>query len=247
MGEGIEGVGCSVAADSAGVHAVDRWVCIPGIPGHEVSDFGCVRKIGAGANKSQSQDKFGYRRVYIHRFNYCVHRLVLMGFVGPCPPAHECAHFDGNPSNNQLSNLRWATSRENTQDTIRLGRFPRGSKQGRAKLDEGLVAEMRRRYAKGGVSAARLAEEYGVSAGVAHHAISGRKWTHVPEPPVKAGNTLSPNRGERHHLARLNAAVVAEMRALHGDGVNMRKIAKRFEIHYNTARMAVHGFTWKHV
>src|SRR5215469_11602400 len=34
-----------------------------------------------------------------------VHILVLEAFVGPCPSGMECCHGDGNPKNNNLSNL----------------------------------------------------------------------------------------------------------------------------------------------
>lgn len=50
-----------------------------------------------------------------------VHRLVLEAFVGPCPEGMECCHYDDNPTNNALSNLRWDTSRSNKQDMLRNG------------------------------------------------------------------------------------------------------------------------------
>jgi hypothetical protein len=48
-----------------------------------------------------------------------VHRLVCMAFHGPNPPGHETAHWDGNPTNNVPSNLRWATRSENLMDRRR--------------------------------------------------------------------------------------------------------------------------------
>jgi HNH endonuclease len=41
--------------------------------------------------------------------SYYVHRLVLLAFVGTCPPGLICCHNDGDPSNNRLLNLRWDT------------------------------------------------------------------------------------------------------------------------------------------
>jgi hypothetical protein len=52
-----------------------------------------------------------------------VHRLVLEAFVGPCPPGHECRHLDGNPANNQLSNVVWGTPAQNAADRRRHGHF----------------------------------------------------------------------------------------------------------------------------
>lgn len=45
-----------------------------------------------------------------------VHRLVLEAFVGPCPDGMECCHYDGNPKNNNLDNLRWDTPKSNQGD-----------------------------------------------------------------------------------------------------------------------------------
>lgn len=50
-----------------------------------------------------------------------VHRLVLAAFVGPCPPGMEGCHDDGDPSNNQLTNLRWDTHSANIADQVTHG------------------------------------------------------------------------------------------------------------------------------
>lgn len=51
-----------------------------------------------------------------------VHRLVLEAFVGPCPSGCEGCHYDGNPANNIVSNLRWDTTKNNCLDKRRHGR-----------------------------------------------------------------------------------------------------------------------------
>lgn len=44
----------------------------------------------------------------------CVSELVLTAFVGPRPsPTHDAAHMNGNKDVNWLSNLQWATKKEN--------------------------------------------------------------------------------------------------------------------------------------
>jgi hypothetical protein len=50
-----------------------------------------------------------------------VHRLVLLAFVGPCPDGLEGLHWDDDPANNRLSNLRWGTPGDNQRDCIRNG------------------------------------------------------------------------------------------------------------------------------
>ena len=51
-----------------------------------------------------------------------VHRLVLLTFVGPCPPGMECLHWDDDKYNNRLANLRWGTRLENMDDAKRNGK-----------------------------------------------------------------------------------------------------------------------------
>ena len=50
-----------------------------------------------------------------------VHKLVLESFVGEKPEGQECLHIDGNGLNNKIENLRWGSSKENSQDQIRHG------------------------------------------------------------------------------------------------------------------------------
>lgn len=50
-----------------------------------------------------------------------VHELVLLSFVGPRPPGFECCHWDDDPHNNYLDNLRWDTSSSNSYDIVRNG------------------------------------------------------------------------------------------------------------------------------
>ena len=42
-----------------------------------------------------------------------IHHLVLEAFVGPRPPGLICCHWDGNPANNHVANLRWDTYKSN--------------------------------------------------------------------------------------------------------------------------------------
>lgn len=51
-----------------------------------------------------------------------LHRLVLEAFVGPCPDGMLGCHYDDDPSNNHISNLRWATRADNSLDATRNGR-----------------------------------------------------------------------------------------------------------------------------
>ena len=66
-------------------------------------------------------DKDNYPRVGLYnKKNYqkwhSVHRLVLNAFAGPCPDNMEACHNDGDPTNNNVDNLRWDTHINNMVD-----------------------------------------------------------------------------------------------------------------------------------
>jgi hypothetical protein len=60
----------------------------------------------------------------------------------------------------------------------RMARITRGTMNGRAKLTEAQVVEMRTRHAAG-VTAAALGREYGVTDAMAGRIVSRRAWAHV--------------------------------------------------------------------
>jgi len=74
-------------------------------------------------------DVWGYCRVELYDkgklTRYKLHRLVLLTFVGPCPEGMEACHNDGLKTNNRLSNLRWDTHRNNIQDALDSGHWPK--------------------------------------------------------------------------------------------------------------------------
>ena len=57
----------------------------------------------------------GYYRVKVLGSDFYVHRLVAFAFIGPPPnsDAWQVHHLDGDPSNNRLGNLRYATHQQN--------------------------------------------------------------------------------------------------------------------------------------
>lgn len=99
------------------------WKAIPGYEGrYEVSDLGYVRN--RTKELAQATMLSGHLTVHLGRQTHYVHRLVLFAFVG-VPPANtqriEARHLDGNPANNNLTNLAWGTVAENRADRRRLG------------------------------------------------------------------------------------------------------------------------------
>lgn len=48
-----------------------------------------------------------------------VHAHVIITYVGPRPNGMMCRHLDGDPKNNNISNLKWGTAKENGEDRSR--------------------------------------------------------------------------------------------------------------------------------
>lgn len=118
------------------------WKDAVGFPNYEISNTGYVRRKQTGKILKARALKYGHLYVNVRnssgviRSTY-VHRIVAITFIGPPPtPKHQVAHWDGNATNNAVSNLRWVTPKENSEDMIRLGRSrrPRGENAGKAKL-----------------------------------------------------------------------------------------------------------------
>lgn len=67
----------------------------------------------------------GYRTVTLRKSSksksYLVHRLVLLTFVGKCPKDKNTNHRDGDPTNNNLTNLEYTTRYENQMHAIKHG------------------------------------------------------------------------------------------------------------------------------
>jgi hypothetical protein len=152
----------------------ERWKPIPGYEGqYEVSDQGRVRSstrlvmcegtvkgsyfsVKQGRMLKPGRMTAGHLSVALGRRNsQCVHKLVLMAFVGPAPAGCECLHANGNPADNRLVNLRWGTRSENNVDAI--------LHQRRGKLTRAQIKDIRARLeSKEWGLGRKLAKEYGV-------------------------------------------------------------------------------------
>jgi len=118
----------------------EQWKPIDGFENHyEISDFGNVRSIdrfvdfgttGTKFYKGQAKSKNphyknGYLSVSLKvkgiEKRVFIHRLVAIHFITNPENKPEVNHLDGDKNNNYISNLEWATAKENSQHAVRTG------------------------------------------------------------------------------------------------------------------------------
>lgn len=169
------------------------WRAVPGYEGfYSVSDSGLVRsedrlvshmrdgkRLKGRVIRQRINKKNGYPCVNLMmggiKKTFPVHVLVALAFIGPRPAGMDIAHFDGDRMNPSESNLRYATPKENRDDSRRHGTLAKGERLPQAKLTERQVVLIRadHRLQK------EIAEEFGVSVTTISQVKSRKQWAHV--------------------------------------------------------------------
>lgn len=109
------------------------WKDVTGFEGkYQVSNTGKIRSLAYHKKNGRIKelkpfsDKGGYMRV-----KFCkdgkettvkVHRIVALEFIPNPQNKREVNHIDGNPKNNMVENLEWATPSENMTHAAKYGR-----------------------------------------------------------------------------------------------------------------------------
>lgn len=108
-----------------------------------------------------------------------VARLVLLSWVGPCPPGYQCCHNDGNKLNNTVANLRWDTQSGNYQDRFKHGTSAWGIHR-RKKLHPEDVIEIRR-LRKSGMKMPKIAAQFGLDKSTVRSIVIGEHWGYLKD------------------------------------------------------------------
>lgn len=179
--------------------AVEEWRPVVGYEGlYEVSSFGRIRSVDRmvsrvirgkpilvqwrGRLRRTYFDEAGRPRITLSRSkadekNYRICVLVAEAFLGPRPDGMVVCHNDGDNQNNRPKNLRYASQRENMEDSHIHGTAYRGERHMWSKLTEDDVREIRV-YLQS-MSYRQIARKFSCSPAAIGHIARGERWRHV--------------------------------------------------------------------
>jgi hypothetical protein len=177
---------------------MEHWKPVPGFEAdYEVSDTGRVKRTSRGPHTRPGLErKPGYCRGYARftlssngqRRIISAHKLVWEAFRGPVPEGMHINHINGVKDDNRLENLELATPSENMvhachvlgYDAARnLPKQTAGENNGRAKLREADVLEIRRLRAAGEASYSEIMSRYSISSGLVSMIVNRKVWGHI--------------------------------------------------------------------
>lgn len=121
----------------------------------------------------------GYGRIQVRGRTQGAHRIALEGSIGLIPDGKHACHRCDNPPCVNPAHLYAGTPSENTVDFYSRSAIqrPKGEDHPMVKLTSAQAAEIRERYAAGGISQRSLGREYGVSYATVARIAHGHSWT----------------------------------------------------------------------
>lgn len=167
----------------------EQWGDIPGYEGlYKVSTHGNIKSLPRnGTTKTprvlllkttqNNRKEVGLNKNNI-KTSHLVHRLVAKTFI-PNPTNKPCInHKDGNPQNNNLSNLEWCTYSENMSHAFRTGLHSlKGDRHNNRKLNSDQVREIRALWATSpAIMHKDIAKKYGVCRSMITLITNNKNW-----------------------------------------------------------------------
>lgn len=160
----------------------EQWKWIFGAEArHLVSTCGRVYSMRLQRFLPGTPDHAGYLYVYLgnnRNRRRSIHRLVMAAFCEPKPVGMQARHLDGNQLNCHLSNLKWGTPQENSDDKWRHGTVQLGETHHSAVLTNDLVRLIRAEFASGKRNV-DISRSLGLHDNTVRAVLKGWTWSHV--------------------------------------------------------------------
>ena len=129
-------------------------------------------------------DKDGYLRARIsvngHPYIRGAHRLVAQAFIPNPENKSEINHIDGNKTNNDVTNLEWATRKENAHHAIRIGLYnPQGENNTNSIYTEAQIREACKLMEDPKNKPRDISRMTKISRATLYQIRKGNEWTHI--------------------------------------------------------------------
>lgn len=222
------------------------WKPVSGFEGvYDVSNLGRVRRVssfrpGLNGLLTPRLAPNGYFKV---RLTNCgkvkparLHRIMAIAHLPGYSPELVCAHKDGNPKNNSLSNLLWCTHNENMQHKFLHGTNPEGIRHPSARFTETQIRHIFKRRKAGG-RVGQIAKEMETCSSHISAILARRLWGHL-----NIADAPSVLKYVSHRPTNLQ---VMAMRMLRAAGVTYVRISEIVGTSYSSVRSILLGqFAW---
>ena len=253
-------------------YAPEEYVCIRGYEGYyQVSNYGNVKSLDRVVKEKTGKTQALKSRVLKPRINpsgYCyvelskngskatfaIHQLVAQAFLNNPENKPIVNHINGVKTDNNVSNLEWATYSENLSHAYSTGLRTSvsskavGEKNYRRKLKSVQVIEIKRLLAEGNLTYKEIAKKYGVSRSTIGSINSNRYWSHITVNNAKCSKkSTTRNSGSKNNFSKLDESLVLRIKLALNCGVAVKLLASQYGVASTTIYEIKRGATWQHV
>jgi len=125
-----------------------------------------------------TRNNSGYGKFWLHGRTDLAHRVSYRIANGPIPNGHQIRHMCDNPTCVNPRHLLTGTGKQNARDALNRGRYRWGDRNGRAKLTEDQVCEIKTCWSAG-ESQVSMAKRFRVSRAAIQWILNGKNWTRL--------------------------------------------------------------------
>lgn len=160
------------------------WLSLPKYSKYAVSNLGRIKSFKGGVSillKPTITRGYYYAGLYSKgvQDRQRIHRLVAEAFIYNPDRKPYVDHIDGDKTNNNATNLRWVTQKENINFASARGTLSRGEKHWKAVLTEDIVKTIRRMGKTGKFTHAEIGRKLNCNRKTVTDIIRYKSWRHI--------------------------------------------------------------------